>query len=1005
MNTNGVKLFRFASILPSSLVAAVFITFVFILFLATYFLWQSRGMLHERAASNAETISNVLGQYALKSIHESELLLQMASDEHRRELKAGTFSEKAFADYLNTIRKRVPAIANLRITDASGLIRYSDTGLMATPTDISDRPYFALARDSGRKLTISPPVLGKISQEWVIPLAWRLDGRDGQFNGLLVANLAAKHFTDLFASLKAGPKSAILLFDSSTSINLRHPEPKGPGSAVGLKIGSPEFKALWQQGVRQTTYRAQSTTDGIWRTYSYRQIGDYPLFVMVGVAEDDILAPWRFQVAITIAFLIGLGLVVVLLSRSLVKSMAAQQRAHREWESGKVQLEQSEARFRSIIEAAPIPFALNDNQHNIVYLNTAFTRTFGYTREDIPTLSAWWPQAYPDPVYRQQIAQDWQTHMEKAERDNVPFEPVEANIQCKNKEHRTVLVAAAPLSQSFHDLHAVTFYDITERKQNEAELIKHRLHLEELVQQRTNELIRTEAKATHILQSSADGLYGVDRDGKITFINPAACQMLGCTAEQVIGQSAHTLFHHSKPDGSPYPIDECPSHMALRRGHEIRVDNEVYWHADGHPVPVMFAAHPMIQDGSNGGAVISFVDMSEQRAAALARERAIVAAENLARVRSEFLSNMSHEIRTPINGVLGFAQIGYRNYQDSDKARNAFEKILASGNRLLGVINDVLDFSKIEAGKLTIERTTLSINSEIEEVIDVMRPLAQAKHLDLRIEFAPDLPQTCTGDPLRMSQVLLNLLSNAVKFTEAGSVTLTASIDGETLIFRVTDTGIGMDKAQINDLFVPFQQADGSMTRRYGGTGLGLTIAKRLAELMEGYIRVESQPGKGSTFEFRLPYVQADEPLADLFSGAEPTAVAGKRLEGITILVAEDEPINQQVLELNLTEDGARVVMVSNGLEAVDRILQDGRDTYDIVLMDMQMPELGGVEATQRILELAPDLPIIGQTVNAFAEDREKCLAAGMVGYIAKPIDPEALVRLVLEHVMTRRRG
>jgi len=991
--------------LPSNLVGGLGFAFVAILVLASYFLWQSRSMLNDRAASNAETISSVLGQYVLTSIHESELLLQMASDEYRRESHAGTYNEKTFTDYLTFVRQRIPAIANLRVTDASGLIKFGESGPLDRPANLSDRAYFAEARDNRNKLAISPPVLGKISQEWVIPLAWRLDGPDGRFDGLLVANLGAKHLTDMFASLKAGPNSAIILFDASTSINLRHPEPKGPGSSVGLKIGSPEFKALWQQGVRAATYRAQSTTDGIWRTYSYRQVGDYPLYIMVGVAEEDVLAPWRFQVAITVAFLIALVLVVTLLSRSLVQSLGRQQCAYRDWEKGKIQLENSEARFRSIIEAAPIPFALNDNQQNVVYLNSAFVRMFGYTREDIPTLSDWWPKAYPDPAYRQQIANDWQNHLDASEREHAPFEPVEAYIQCKSGEFRTVLVAAAPLSQSFLDLHAVTFYDITERKQNEEELLQHRLHLEELVQQRTSELIKTEAKASHILQSSADGLYGVDLDGKITFINPAACTLLGYTAEQVIGQSAHALFHHSKPDGSPYPVEECPSHMAIRLGHEIRVDNEVYWHADGHAVPVMFAAHPMFQDGKNGGAVISFVDMSEQRAAALARERAIVAAENLARVRSEFLSNMSHEIRTPIHGVLGFAEIGYRNYQDAGKARNAFDKIRTSGNRLLGVINDILDFSKIEAGKLNVERTTVSLNEVINQAVDVVQERADAKHLVLRVEQAPNLPQTCVGDPLRMGQVLLNLLSNAVKFTEMGSVTLAAFSVDETLIFRVTDTGIGMNEEQIRQLFAPFQQGDGSISRRFGGTGLGLTIAKRIAELMEADIRVESQPGKGSTFEFRLPYIQADEPLADLFSAAEPTVAVGKRLAGITILVAEDEPINQQILDLNLTEDGARVVMVSNGRQAVERILQDGRAAYDIVLMDMQMPELGGLEATQRILELAPDLPIIGQTANAFAEDREKCLAAGMVGYIAKPIDPEALVSLVLQHGVARRNG
>jgi CheY-like chemotaxis protein len=213
-----------------------------------------------------------------------------------------------------------------------------------------------------------------------------------------------------------------------------------------------------------------------------------------------------------------------------------------------------------------------------------------------------------------------------------------------------------------------------------------------------------------------------------------------------------------------------------------------------------------------------------------------------------------------------------------------------------------------------------------------------------------------------------------------------------------------MNEEQIRQLFVPFQQGDGSITRRFGGTGLGLTIAKRIAELMEADIRVESQPGKGSTFEFRLPYVQANVPLEGLFSTAESVAATGQRLAGITILVAEDEPINQQILELNLIDEGARVVMVSDGRQAVDRILPEGRSGFDIVLMDVQMPELGGLEATRRILQLAPDLPIIGQTAHAFAEDREKCLAAGMVGYIAKPIDPEALVGLVLQHAKTRRR-
>ncbi len=540
--------------------------------------------------------------------------------------------------------------------------------------------------------------------------------------------------------------------------------------------------------------------------------------------------------------------------------------------------------------------------------------------------------------------------------------------------------------------------DITERKRIEAELDRHRLNLEELVQQRTAEFLATEARASHILQSSADGLYGMDAEGRITFINPAACEMLGYRPEEAIGRHAHALFHPRRPDGSPYPLAECPSHQAMREGQNIRVDNEVFWHADGHPVPVMFAMHPMIQDGRVSGAVTSFVDMSAQHAAAEAREQALLVAENLARVRSEFLANMSHEIRTPINGVLGFAEIGYRNHRDSEKARNAFEKIRISGKRLLGVINDILDFSKIDAGQFAIAQTQTLLQEVVDHSVDLVREQARAKGLALRVEMDPNLPRACLSDPLRLGQVLLNLLNNAIKFTDAGQVVLHAHRRGERLVFSIADSGIGMDGAQLERLFNPFQQLDGSATRRYGGTGLGLAISRRILELMGGDIRVDSRPEAGSTFEFSLPYLPSPTPAAPPLA---PPAPPTQPLAGLRILVAEDEAINQMVLDENLTEDGALVTLVDNGREAVERVRQAGPGAFDIVLMDVQMPEMDGLEATRRLLELAPGLPIVGQTAHAFAQEMEKCLAAGMVEHIAKPIDPALLVEILLRH--TRR--
>jgi PAS domain S-box-containing protein len=546
--------------------------------------------------------------------------------------------------------------------------------------------------------------------------------------------------------------------------------------------------------------------------------------------------------------------------------------------------------------------------------------------------------------------------------------------------------------------------DITERKQLDNELARHREHLEELVQQRTSELLATEARASRILESAADGLYGVDIDGRVTFINPAACRLLGYTPDQVLGRSAHEMFHHSRSDGSPYPESECPGHLSWQSGQAARFEDITYWHADGHPVEVALSTHPLSEGDRIVGAVVSVVDVGEQRAATRARTQALIAAENLARARSEFLANMSHEIRTPMNGVLGFAQIGYRNHGDSDMARDAFGKIIASGNQLLGVVNEILDFSKIDAGQLRIESIDMSLDQTLAHAMETVAERAAARGLQLRLEKSQDLPAACLGDPLRIGQVLLNLLSNAVKFTEHGSVILAASLQGGQLVFRVVDTGIGMTREQLANVFDPFQQGDGSTTRRFGGTGLGLAICKRLVELMKGDIRVESQPGSGSSFEVRLPHVASTRAPAVVMAPDPEVKDATRRLDGISILVAEDDPVSLAVLEFNLAEYGASLTLVGDGRQAVERVIADGPAAYDIVLMDIQMPEMDGYTAARRILQMSADLPIVGQTAHAYGEERDKCFAAGMADHIAKPIDFAQLVDLVLKLVPTNRR-
>lgn len=373
-------------------------------------------------------------------------------------------------------------------------------------------------------------------------------------------------------------------------------------------------------------------------------------------------------------------------------------------------------------------------------------------------------------------------------------------------------------------------------------------------------------------------------------------------------------------------------------------------------------------------------------------------AESAAVAKSHFLANMSHEIRTPLNGVLGMAQIGYRDSVGRKKTQDTFSQILDSGNLLLAVINDILDFSKIEAGKLDIESIAFDPARVAGKAVDMVAVLAEKKNLRLRAETS-GLPAACLGDPTRITQVLLNLLSNAIKFTEAGEVELRAGSSDGTLFFRVSDTGIGMTHEALNRLFQPFEQAEKGTSRKYGGTGLGLSISHRLASLMGGSLSAESTPGSGSAFTLQVPLLETKESVAD--HAAIMVAGTQKRLIGLCILVAEDTPVNQLVIKEILTGEGAKAVIVSNGREAVEAVARQV-PPFDLILMDVQMPEMDGIAATRLIRLNHPDVPVIGQTAYARKEDRDRCLAAGMVTTVSKPIDIDDLVRAILGTTLHR---
>jgi PAS domain S-box-containing protein len=374
-------------------------------------------------------------------------------------------------------------------------------------------------------------------------------------------------------------------------------------------------------------------------------------------------------------------------------------------------------------------------------------------------------------------------------------------------------------------------------------------------------------------------------------------------------------------------------------------------------------------------------------------EAARSAAEAAAVAKSAFLANMSHEIRTPLNGILGLARIGERENRGR-KTGETCARILKSGQHLQGVIDDILDISKIEAGKLTIIPATMNLLAVVREALALVGDRAAEKNLPLNLAPPEELPAWVTGDVLRIRQILVNLLSNAIKFTERGAVTLTVTRTPEQIAFAVADTGIGLTAEQRTRLFLPFEQADNSTTRKFGGTGLGLALSQQLARLMGGIIEVDSTAGAGSTFTLRLPLPETD---AQISSSDYANLTPGQRLAGLRLLAAEDMEINRIVLDDLLVQEGATSTLVCDGAEAVEAV-RNNPQGFDMVLMDVQMPVMDGREATRQIKRLAPALPVIALTAHALAEERRLSSAAGMDAHLTKPIDPDELVRVVLIH-------
>ena len=503
----------------------------------------------------------------------------------------------------------------------------------------------------------------------------------------------------------------------------------------------------------------------------------------------------------------------------------------------------------------------------------------------------------------------------------------------------------------------------------------------------------------HLIDQSDDVVLVVDaKDARLIEANQQACDSLGYSRAE--------LSRLTVPDFAT-EIPNMPSwtlHLESLRCTGRMTREGRYRRKDGSIFPVE-ASLKYVRHEGRSYVVAGVRDISVRKQSEMVLQRAKEAAEEASRLKSQFLANMSHEIRTPLNGIIGFAE-GIATAETLDSARDLSKTILSESDLLLELINTLLDHAKIEAGRLDIESQPFAVRQVLESVISNCNTQARNKDLELRVSVAPDVPEWVMGDAFRLRQILLNLAGNAIKFTETGSVTVDVSIaeacpDRAVLRLSVVDTGIGIPPEKQETIFESFTQADGSTTRKYGGTGLGTTISRELVTLMGGEIGLESEVDKGSTFWFTLPAPICDNEVVEEIKRREAKA-SGDNASNIScppssILVAEDYPTNQLVIRMHLEAAGHTVTIAENGQEAVN-LCRDCR--FDLVFMDMQMPEMDGLTATRTIrqgnAEYA-DIPIIGLTANADAGAQRDCLTAGMNNVITKPVRSSVLRGVVAE--------
>jgi PAS domain S-box-containing protein len=646
-------------------------------------------------------------------------------------------------------------------------------------------------------------------------------------------------------------------------------------------------------------------------------------------------------------------------------------------------IKNSEQRLSQIINFLPNPTMVIDNEGTVVTWNQAMENLTGVRADDMVGKGNY---EYALPFYGERrpilidLVKNWDAEYEKkylsVKKDGKNLISESYHPSLGGKElylHGTaglIYDAAGGVAGAIESLR-----DITEKK-------------------KADDIIReNEARLSNILKTTNEGFWLIDTDDITLEVNDAMCEILQRPREKVVGKRINDFL-----DDKNIKI--------VREQEQVRGDVEKGLYEvslsrpDGSIVPCLVNAAPLVDaDGNKIGSFGMFTDITERKQ----MEDELIDAKHTAieanKAKGDFLANMSHEIRTPMNAVIGMTHLALKT-ELTAKQQDYLHKIQSSANSLLGIINDILDFSKIEAGKMDMESVDFNLDDVLDNLANLVTVKAQEKE-DLEVLFATaqDVPRFLVGDPLRLGQVLINLANNAVKFTDSGEIVVSTELvkknkDRIALKFSVSDSGIGLTEEQAGKLFQSFTQADTSTTRKYGGTGLGLTISKRLVEMMDGEIWVESEPGQGSTFSFTATFGLGREEAKKRFAPA-------RDLRGMKVLVVDDNPTSREILRDMLASFSFEVTLAASGQEGITEIEKaDGDKPFEMVIMDWKMPGMDGIEASRRIKE-HPGLSHVPHIVMVTAYGREEVMRnaekIGLDGLLLKPVSPSVLFDTIIQ--------